>query len=282
MSSAGRSISAAVRSASTCRWTSSSPTTSSRKPSWSPKGSKCAPVRSSASSPRCSGPSFEQVQSRVSPLELGPPVGWPLQVPRQRTRPDESARACPRVRIGARQQPERAQHQLRLERAVEGGPRRGGSGSRACARHQLQALSQTINAVLSGTNVTQLRDSIYLIDIVARADPGGAREARNLRSLMLETPGGKAVPLAQVAKLSYGLEPPMIWRRHRVPTVTVQADIAAGVEAATVVAILAREIAAFKAKLPAGYDVVAGGRSRTAPKPRPASSPSSRSCCWSW
>jgi multidrug efflux pump len=67
------------------------------------------------------------------------------------------------------------------------------------------------------------------------------------------------VPLEQVANISYDLEPPLIWRRHRLPTVTVQAQTAAGLEAATVVRELAGDITAFKAKLPQGYDVVAGG-----------------------
>ena len=48
------------------------------------------------------------------------------------------------------------------------------------------------------------------------------------------------MPLEQIAKLSYGLEPPLIWRRQRLPTVTVQADTAPGVEAATVVEALGR------------------------------------------
>ena len=53
-----------------------------------------------------------------------------------------------------------------------------------------QALSQTINAVLSGTTVTQLRDGIYLVDIVARAIPEERAKLETLRSLMLETPAG--------------------------------------------------------------------------------------------
>jgi multidrug efflux pump subunit AcrB len=122
-----------------------------------------------------------------------------------------------------------------------------------------QALSETINAVLSGTTVTQLRDDIYLIDIVARAIPEERAKLDTLRSLMINVPGGHAVPLEQVAKLSYGLEPPLVWRRHRLPTVTVQADTAPGVEAATAVKALSSDIAAFKSKLPEGYDVVAGG-----------------------
>ena len=69
---------------------------------------------------------------------------------------------------------------------------------------------------MSGTSVTQLRDSIYLIDFVARPIPEERAKLETLRSLMLETPGGKAVPLEQVAKLSYGLEPSACrWLRDR-------------------------------------------------------------------
>jgi multidrug efflux pump len=120
-------------------------------------------------------------------------------------------------------------------------------------------LSQTITTVLSGTPVTQVRDDIYLIDIVARAVPEERAKLETLRNLMIETPGGRAVPLEQMAKLSYGLEPPLIWRRQRLPTITVQGDTAPGVEAATVVKSLGSEIAALRAKLPPGYDVVPGG-----------------------
>src|SRR4029453_5338210 len=74
-----------------------------------------------------------------------------------------------------------------------------------------------------------------------------------------ETAGGRSVPVEQIATLSYGLEQPLIWRRQRLPTITVQADTPPGVEAATVVKSPPAEIAAFKAKLPAGYDVVVGG-----------------------
>ena len=85
-------------------------------------------------------PEFEQVHVTRQPTRAWTAGRLAAQVPHQRTRPDESARAGPRLRVVARQQPERTQHQLRLERALEGGPRRGGSGSRACARHQLAGL----------------------------------------------------------------------------------------------------------------------------------------------
>ncbi len=204
-------------------------------------------------------PDFENVMARVSPLELGPPVGWPIKFrvsgPDPANVRDQAHRFAsliakrPHVRninFDWNEPAKAVQVEVDQDRA-----RTLGISS--------QALSETINAVLSGTPVTQVRDGIYLVDIVARAVPDERAKLETLRSLMIETPSGRSVPLEQFATISYGLEPPLIWRRQRLPTVTVQAETAPGVEAATVVRQLADEIAAFKAKQPPGYDVVIGG-----------------------
>src|SRR4029434_7376455 len=178
---------------------------------------------------------FDNVLSRVSPLELGPPVGWPLKF--RVSGPDvgttrELAHAFAQV-VGSNantrnlnydwNEPRKA---IRIE-VDQDRARALGITS--------QQLANNINAVLSGTTITQLRDSTYLIDIVARAIPEERAKLETLRNLMLETPTGRNVPLAQIATISYGLEPPLIWRRQRLPTVTVQADVVPGVEATTVV-----------------------------------------------
>jgi multidrug efflux pump len=204
-------------------------------------------------------PEFEQVQPRISALELGPPVGWPLKF---RVSGPDAAKVrelalsfasvlgnSPKARninFDWNEPSKVVRVEVDQDRARELGI-------------SSQALSQTVNAVLSGTTVTQLRDDIYLIDIVARAVPEERAKLETLRSLMINIPGGRAVPLEQIAKLSYGLEPPLIWRRHRLPTVTVQAETVQDVEPATVVKAMSGDIATFKSKLPAGYDVVAGG-----------------------
>ena len=113
--------------------------------------------------------------------------------------------------------------------------------------------------MLSGSRITQLRDSTYLIDIIARAVPEERAKLDTLRNLMIPLPNGRSVPLEQVASLSYTLEPALIWRRQRLPTVTVQADVVPGVEATTVIKQMQGAIADFQAKLPAGYRVVLGG-----------------------
>ncbi len=204
-------------------------------------------------------PEFEQVQPRISPLELGPPVGWPLKFRISGPDPAKVREIAQdfasllgktpnarNINFDWNEPSKVVRVQVDQDRA-----RTLGISS--------QALSQTINAILSGTTVTQLRDDIYLTDIVARAIPDERAKLETLRSLMINVPGGRSVPLEQVAKLSYEIEPPMIWRRHRLPTITVQADTAPGLEAATVVKSLSSDLAAFKSKLQAGYDVVAGG-----------------------
>lgn len=204
-------------------------------------------------------PEFGHVLARVSPLELGPPVGWPLKFrvsgpdPTKVRELAHSFAALMAKTPHARNinfdwnEPSKA---VRVEVDQDRARTLGISS---------QSLSETINAVLSGTTVTQVRDSIYLVDVVARAVLDERAKLETLRSLMIETPSGRTVPLEQFATISYGLEPPLVWRRQRLPTVTVQAETAPGMEAATVVRELAGEIAAFKSGLPPGYDVVAGG-----------------------
>ena len=203
--------------------------------------------------------SFDNVLSRVSPLELGPPVGWPIKF--RVSGPDPGAtrayaQAFAQV-LGENPNTRNINYDwnepsksIRIE-VDQDRARTLGITS--------QQLANNINSVLSGTTITQLRDATYLIDIVARAIPEERAKVETLRSLMINVPGGRAVPLEQVAKLSYGVEPPLVWRRHRLPTITVQADTAPGLEAATVVKVLSSEIAAFKSQLPAGYDVIVGG-----------------------
>ena len=204
-------------------------------------------------------PEFEQVQPRVSPLELGPPVGWPLKFRISGPDPMKVREIAQNFASLLGKTPNARNINFdwnepsKVVRVEVDQDRARALGISS------QALSQTINAVLSGTTVTQVRDDIYLIDIVARAIPDERAKLETLRSLMINVSGGRSVPLEQVAKLSYGIEPPLVWRRHRLPTVTVQADTAPGLEAATVVKALSSDLAAFKSKLPAGYDVVAGG-----------------------
>ena len=116
-----------------------------------------------------------------------------------------------------------------------------------------------MNAVVSGVTATQMRSGIYLVDVLVRASAEQRMSLSTIRTLQVPLPNGRTVPLSQIASVDYGQEYPIVWRRDRRPTVTVQADLAPGMQAATVVQALAPKIAALNASLPSGYHVDVGG-----------------------
>jgi multidrug efflux pump subunit AcrB len=200
-----------------------------------------------------------QAVARISPLEMGPPVGWPLQY--RVTGPDivmlrEVAQAAAEVVAASpvtRQLNYSWGEPARVLRVAvdQDQARLLGLGSRD--------LAQILNAVMSGSTVTQLRDDIYLVDVVVRAEASERASPATLRSLQVALPNGRAVPLGQFATIAYEQEFPIVWQRDRQPMLLVQADLAPGALPASVARDLAGRIAALNATLPAGYAVTIGG-----------------------
>ena len=85
-----------------------------------------------------------------------------------------------------------------------------------------------------------------------------------LKTLAIPLPDGKSVPLLQLASVEYGLDWPLVWRRDRLATITVQADVVGEVLPATVIAALQARMSALQAKLPPGYTVAVAARSKRA------------------
>src|ERR687891_1978459 len=79
-----------------------------------------------------------------------------------------------------------------------------------------------------------------------------------LRDLHIRTPSGLSVPLSAIAKLEYTEDQPVIWRRKRLPTITVQADLM-GVQASAVVRRIEPQMDRLRSSLPPGYSIEAGG-----------------------
>ena len=199
------------------------------------------------------------VVARISPLELGPPVGWPVQYRVQG--PDIA-----QVRSIA----------LRVAQVLGGNgkvkdvnfdwiePSRKVRISIDQDQARLlglssQALAEVLNAVMTGTPITQVRDNIYLVDVIARAQDEQRISLSTLQGLQLPLPNGRTVPLSQVASFDFVQEYPLVWRRQRVPTLTVQADVASGTTPEAAVQALAPEIATLSKDLPKGYRIDVGG-----------------------
>ena len=202
---------------------------------------------------------FPDVIARVSPLELGPPVGWPLQY--RVSGPDkdevrkialdlaELLRTDTRTRLVNYDWMEPAR-QIRVRVNQEEARQLGISSS---------ALASVLNAAMTGSLVTQVRDDIYLVNVVARATDEQRASFATLSSLQVPTPGGQMVPLSQFSTFVAEQEFPLVWRRDRVPTLTVRAAVEPGVMPDEVVGALAPKIAAFAAKLPRDYKIATGG-----------------------
>jgi len=120
-------------------------------------------------------------------------------------------------------------------------------------------IATTLNSVLRGSPITQVRDSIYLVNVTGRATAKERASIDTLRDLQLTGLGGQAVPLGAVANLRYELEQPTIWRRARIPTITLKAAVVGNVQPKTVVDQLAPKVAEFAKQLPAGYSMKVGG-----------------------
>ncbi|WP_280137386.1 efflux RND transporter permease subunit [Aureimonas frigidaquae] len=120
-------------------------------------------------------------------------------------------------------------------------------------------IAGALNSVVEGSAITQVRDDIYLVNVVARADAAERGSIDTLQNLQLPGSSGQSVPLAAIATIGYEMEQPVIWRRSREPTITLQAAVQGTIQPDTVVRQLTPAIDAFAAELPAGYAVATGG-----------------------
>ncbi|TAN85335.1 MAG: efflux RND transporter permease subunit [Gallionella sp.] len=121
-----------------------------------------------------------------------------------------------------------------------------------------QEIAQALQGWLNGVALTQYREGDQLIDVVFRGQRAEGM-LDHLPDLDIPLAGGRHVPLAQVATLVPVLEEGLIWRRNRLPAMTVRADMADKTQPATVSAELDAQLGALRAKLPGGYRIEMGG-----------------------
>lgn len=122
-----------------------------------------------------------------------------------------------------------------------------------------QDIAGLLNGVVGGTSITQVRDAIYLVDVVSRAGASERGAIETLQNLQLPGKNGQSVPLAAVATFRYELEQPVIWRRSRLPTITVRGSIVDATQPATIAQQLEPRVQEFVRALPAGYGIVVAG-----------------------
>ncbi len=204
-------------------------------------------------------PKFPELQLRVTRLENGPPVGYPIQF-------RVSGEHIDRVRALARQVADRVRANphvanvnldwdepskvVRLQIQQDRARALGVSSAN---------LAHFLAGSLSGLHVSTYREGNELIEVLLRGADDERSRLDMLGSLAVPTASGQSVPLSQVATLEYAFEDGIVWHRDRLPTVTVRADIRDALQPATVAAQIEPTLDGIRAQLPEGYLLRTGG-----------------------
>ena len=122
-----------------------------------------------------------------------------------------------------------------------------------------QSIAQALNSIVGGVTITQVRDQTYLVNIIGRSMDSERGSIETVRDLQIATGSGDAIPLAAIANLRYDLEQPTVMRRSRMPTITLKAGILGPSQPDTVVRELEPSVQAFRDKLPVGYNLAVAG-----------------------
>lgn len=201
---------------------------------------------------------FPELRASLNRLENGPPVGFPVQYRVSGPDHEQIQRIADRVAEVMRGSPQLSNVQkdwdeqskvVRVHVDTEKARING------LSRQDVQTYLAT---ALNGASATQFREGIETIEVYLRA----ARREASLSwfsEIMIPTGTGRGVPLTQIATIESAFEPGLVWRRNRVPTVTVRANLYGTMQPAQVVAQLAPKIAEIEASLPLGYHLAIGG-----------------------
>jgi multidrug efflux pump subunit AcrB len=202
---------------------------------------------------------FPDTWVRVTRLEMGPPVGFPVQF--RIVGPDiQQVRAIARdVEHVVASSSQVRDVQLDWNdpvRTLKVDVDQDKARSLGLTPAEISVVTQTI---MNGATVSQLRENENLIDIVARAVPEERLDLDTVKDVNIFTGHGTVVPLSQVARVSYELEDPVLWRRNRDMAITVRADVKDGEQGVSVTQAIMPKLADIKAKLPSGYRIDVGG-----------------------
>jgi multidrug efflux pump len=209
---------------------------------------------------------FPGLRGRVSRLENGPPVGFPVQF---RVSGDDIAsvrRIANRVADVMRAEPGVADVQFDWDEPTKAIRLAIDQNKARVLGLSSQDLAAYLNNSVSGYSVTYFRERDKQIEVVLRGAADERAKVSFLKDLAIPSRNGKAVPITQVADIDYGLEEGIVWRRDRLPTITVRADVAGNAQGPDVTRRLDPKLDAIRAELPLGYRIAAGGAFEDASK----------------
>jgi multidrug efflux pump subunit AcrB len=200
-----------------------------------------------------------EARARIDRFNFGPPVGFPVQFRIIGPDPMKVRGIADQVRAVMADNPKIVDAHLNWGEQVKS-IRLAVDQDRARALGLTpQDVSQMLQTLLSGYTVTQYREGIESIDVVARAVPAERLQLDRLPELTITSANGVPVPLSQIARLNYEYEEPILWRRNRDIVLTARADIVDNVQAPDVTSEILPKLQQIKSALPYGYRIETGG-----------------------
>jgi len=191
---------------------------------------------------------FPEIRGRVKLLPNGPPVPYPVQFRVVGTEPvalrqkAEEVKAAMRQNISTRGVNDNWNESVKTVRLEVDQAKARALGVTS------QSIAQASRTLLSGAPVGQFREGDKLIDIVLRQPLSERDTLSDLGQAYVPTASGKSIPLMQIARPVLGWEPGVMWREGRQYAITVQSDIAEGMQGATVTAQLQPELDKLQAR----------------------------------
>ncbi|MHC8315930.1 efflux RND transporter permease subunit [Pseudomonas sp. LB3P31] len=202
---------------------------------------------------------FPALRSRVTRLENGPPVGYPVQFRVTGEHIEEVRALARKVAAKVRENPHVVNVHLDWEEPSKVVYLNVDQDRARALGVSTANLSKFLQSSLTGSSVSQYREDNELIEILLRGTLHERTELSLLPSLAVPTDNGRSVALSQIATLEYGFEEGIIWHRNRLPNVTVRADIYGKEQPATLVSQIMPTLDPIRAELPDGYLLDVGG-----------------------
>ena len=202
---------------------------------------------------------FPTLRGRVSRLENGPPVGYPVQFRVTGEHIDIVRELAREVAAKVRENPYVANVHLDWQEPSKVVWLNVDQDRARALGVSTVELSNFLRRTFTGVTAGQFREDNELIEILLRGTSRERETLSMLPSLAIPTASGRSVPLSQVATLEYGFEEGVIWHRNRLPTVTVRADIYGDEQPASLVKQIEPTLADIRSALPGGYLLEVGG-----------------------
>ncbi len=203
--------------------------------------------------------SFPDIRTRVARLENGPPVGYPVQLRVSGENIQDVRKIAREVAAKVQENPHVVNVHLDWEEPSKTIFLNVDQDRARALGVNSQDLANFLQSALTGVTVSEYRENISLIDIQVRGTALDRSAVSSLSSLAVPTTNGGTIPLSQIATLEYGFEEGIIWRRDRLPTVTVRADIYDNSQPITLINQILPTLDGIRAKLPYGYQLAVGG-----------------------